>query len=55
MGVGAKYFTDQFLNLYAIEIQKIPTLGTVNFVKVDQSLKIHMPFSALFFKMINYY
>ena len=38
-------FLDQFLVLYIIEVQKIPTLLPVNFVRVNQLLQPHMELS----------
>ena len=40
MDVGEKYFQDQFLILYVIEVQKLPTSHLVNFVWVDQSFQL---------------
>ena len=42
MDVGEKSFLGQFLILYIKEVQKIPTLRPVNFVRVKQSLQPHV-------------
>ena len=42
MDVGENFSLDQFLILYIIEVQKIPTLCLVNFVRVNQSLQPHV-------------
>ena len=40
MDVDENSFFDQFLILYIIVVQKIPTLRPVNFVRVDQLLQL---------------
>ena len=40
MDVDGKSFPDQFLIPYVIEVQKIPTISSVNFVWVDQSFQL---------------
>ena len=42
MDVDEKSFLDQFLILYIIEVQKLPTLRLINFVRVYQSLQQHV-------------
>ena len=42
MYIDEKSFLDQFLILYIIEAQKLPTLRSVNFVRVYQSLQSHV-------------
>ena len=42
MDVDEKQFLDQFLILYIIVVQKIPTLRLVNIVRVNQSLQPHV-------------
>ena len=40
MYLDEKSFLDQFPILYTKEVQKLPTLLLVNFVRVDQSLQL---------------
>ena len=42
MDVDGNSFLDQFLIPYVIEVQKIPTIHLINFVRVDQSLQLDM-------------
>ena len=47
MDVSEKSFLHLFLILYIIGVQKILTLGPVNFVRVDQSLQLHVIFPTI--------
>lgn len=53
--MGEKSFLDQFLIIYIIEVEKIPTLCLVNFGRVDHSLQLDALFlSKLKFEILSF-
>ena len=47
MDVDGNSFLDQFLIPYVIEVQKIPTIHLINFVRVDQSLQLDVNYGTI--------
>ena len=53
MDVDGNSFLDQFLIPYVIEVQKIPTIHLINFVRVDQSLQLDVNYGTILKKPFN--